>query len=127
MSDEKQIERCSISHIRDLPVAPPLSLCAVFRNNGKPPPSHVASLRPPPKAVIPPTPLTQRKLDELEVLVNALSPDISYGDWVSVGMILSFETGNSCEGFAIWDQWSSRGSKYPGISQMRAKWGSFKP
>jgi hypothetical protein len=41
-------------------------------------------------------------------------------------MAISYETGNSDEGYAIWDGWSSKGSKYPGPDETRYKWQSFK-
>ena len=54
-------------------------------------------------------------------LLNAISPDCGYDEWIKVGMALKHE-GADC---AVWDDWSSRGSKYK-AGECAKKWRSFK-
>ncbi len=63
--------------------------------------------------------------EKLERAVNALDPDMLMADWVRVGMGLYHQFNGSAEGFALWDIWSSQGSKY-NEKEMRARWRSFK-
>ena len=51
-----------------------------------------------------------------------ISPDVEYNDWMRVGA--SLYHGLGAEGFALWDDWSRRGTKYqPG--ECEKKWPSF--
>ena len=49
-------------------------------------------------------------------------PADDYGIWTKVGMALKFE-GYS---FSIWDEWSRKSSKYPGVESCNRKWNSFR-
>lgn len=60
----------------------------------------------------------QRIADMLE----HISPDCDYEDWVKVGMAIHDET--SGDGFSLWDTWSKNGSKY-NADEMDYKWHSF--
>ena len=61
-------------------------------------------------------------VDEVRDLLSFIDPDISYDDWIAVGMALHSE-GMS---LAVWDEWSKRGSKYkPGCTIPH--WKSFRP
>lgn len=53
--------------------------------------------------------------------LSFIDPDIGYTEWIFVGM------GLHREGFSIdmWDNWSSRGSKYNGIGDLQTHWRSF--
>lgn len=53
----------------------------------------------------------------------SLDPDIGHSDWLMVGMALHAET--SGEGFELWNEWSSYGTKYPGADALRERWNSF--
>jgi len=55
--------------------------------------------------------------------LDALDPDMSHDEWLHVGMALHHETQG--EGFAQWDEWSSKGSKYPGTELLHKRWESF--
>lgn len=57
--------------------------------------------------------------------VYALSPDLPYDQWLKVGQAIHHETEGSIEGYLLWDQWSLRGSDYPGADELDAKWDSF--
>jgi KaiC/GvpD/RAD55 family RecA-like ATPase len=60
---------------------------------------------------------------QIQAALAALDPDCGYDEWLRVGMALHHETGG--EGFELWDDWSSRGSKYPGRDLLERKWEGF--
>lgn len=66
------------------------------------------------------------ELKELRQLVAKHDADGSYDDWIKVGMAIHYETGGSEDGFALWDEWSSAGSKYKGTSDLESHWRSFR-
>lgn len=53
-------------------------------------------------------------------LLSYIPPDCSYDEWIKIGMALKTEG----QPFSVWDDWSSRGSKY-NAGEMRSKWSSF--
>lgn len=63
---------------------------------------------------------------EISALLEQLDPDMEYGEWTKVGMAVHHETEGSEDGLAIYDAWSSRGSKYKGAGEVRIKWRSLK-
>lgn len=64
-------------------------------------------------------------VERMEELLAALDPDIGRDDWIKVGMALHHEQeGDDC-GFALWDEWSQQGAKYPGEEALRSQWDSF--
>lgn len=61
-------------------------------------------------------------VDEVRDLLSYIDADITYDDWIAVGMALHSE-GMS---LAVWDEWSKRGTKYrPGCTIPH--WRSFRP
>lgn len=58
----------------------------------------------------------------LEAL-DVLDTELHYDTWLSVGMAIHHETRG--EGFAIWDEWSQRSSKYTNSDYGLYKWESF--
>ncbi len=72
-----------------------------------------------------PTPPASGNLPELEALVLKRDPSCGYDEWIKIGMAIHHETEGSEEGFALWDQWSNKSDKYPGIGQIRTHWQSF--
>ncbi|MGE0367073.1 MAG: AAA family ATPase [Phycisphaerales bacterium] len=64
-------------------------------------------------------------LEELEALLTPLDADMTYDEWIKVGMALHHETGGSEAGLALWDQWSAQGSKYQGLEDLEPHWQSF--
>lgn len=50
-----------------------------------------------------------------------ISPDNEYADWISIGMAIK----DHGLPFHVWDNWSSKGSKYPGSIELQKKWNSF--
>jgi hypothetical protein len=69
----------------------------------------------------PGTPLA--KIAEVVSALAVLDPDITYGDWLKIGMALH-STGAGLEAYRLWDEWSARGQGYrPGECAYR--WGTF--
>jgi hypothetical protein len=56
-------------------------------------------------------------------LMSHVDPDLSYEEWVKIGMAIHHTMAG--DGFELWDQWSARGSKYPGSAQLERHWHSF--
>ncbi len=54
-----------------------------------------------------------------------LDPNMSYLEWLRVGMALHHETGGEVRGLDLWDQWSAAGASYPGRDLLEAKWDGF--
>ena len=59
---------------------------------------------------------------EIEEMLNHIDPDVDYETWIRIGMAIH-HTMNG-DGFALWDAWSSKGSKYQ-REIMDYKWHSF--
>lgn len=60
-------------------------------------------------------------MTDFSKLLSFINPDCSYDEWLKVGMALKTEGAP----FQVWDDWSSRGSKY-NAGEMRAKWDGFR-
>lgn len=54
-------------------------------------------------------------------MLSCINPDCSYDEWLKIGMALKTEG----VPFQVWDDWSSRGSKY-NAGEMQAKWNGFR-
>lgn len=61
--------------------------------------------------------------EQIESFLKELPDDLGYDDWVKVGMAVHHETYG--EGFALWDEWSSRSPKYTDSAYSLARWESF--
>lgn len=68
----------------------------------------------------PPIGLTSEQISEALDVIDADSP---HSTWLNVGMALHHETQGS--GFELWNDWSSRGAKYPGEESLQRRWDSF--
>ncbi|MEN8108474.1 MAG: PriCT-2 domain-containing protein [Pseudomonadota bacterium] len=68
-------------------------------------------------------------MDQATARINAMlehvDPDCGYDDWLHILMAIFHETGGSDDGFVLANAWSSKGSKYSGEKELRAKWDSF--
>lgn len=76
------------------------------------------------------TPTVRNTLDtgKIESAIGAISPDVPYDAWISIGMALHHEfsqVGNPEKGFEMWVQWSSASLKFPGVYELRTHWNSF--
>lgn len=67
--------------------------------------------------------LTAKEMARIMFALLHISPDVDYTTWVQIGMGLRNSFGDAA--FPIWDNWSSRGSDYPGTKTLRAKWAGF--
>lgn len=56
-------------------------------------------------------------------MLHSIPPDSPHEIWLRCGMATHHATEGS--GFAIWDRWSSTGTKYPGSAALEARWHSF--
>jgi hypothetical protein len=94
---------------------------AVYRHNGREAP------RPP----VPREPITYNpaaaslRADEISTLLEVIDPDCGYADWIAVGMAIHYRLDGSDDGFALFNSWSSKGSKYQGLADLKKKWASF--
>lgn len=62
---------------------------------------------------------------QLPALLDAIDPDCPRPEWVRVLMAVFHTTGGSDEGFALVDEWSSKGEKYKGTKELEIQWRSF--
>lgn len=62
----------------------------------------------------------------LRELIANRDPDASYDEWLRVGMALHYETRGSDSGLAVWNEWSSRGTKYKNRDDLAVRWRSFR-
>ena len=60
---------------------------------------------------------------EIYTMLDHVPSDCDYETWVRCGMAVHHATGGT--GLAIWDAWSSAGSKYPGPEKLEHHWHSF--
>jgi len=56
-------------------------------------------------------------------VLSHIPPDADYDTWIRCGMAIH-HTFNG-DGLHIWDEWSAKGSKYPGFDQIQRHWHSF--
>lgn len=61
--------------------------------------------------------------EQIEGYLKALPEDLSYDEWVKVGMAVHHETYG--EGFALWDEWSATSPKYTDTAYSMQRWESF--
>lgn len=78
----------------------------------------------PDTAPIPTTPTDNEWSNEdVEDMLSFIDPDVFYDEWVSIGMALQ-DGGFS---FAMFNNWSAKGSKYKGQKDCDFHWKSFNP
>ena len=65
---------------------------------------------------------------ELQGLLRQLHPDDRHPDrpWISVLIIINYETAGHPDGFALADAWSRRGKAYKGSAGVRKYWNNIK-
>ena len=66
-------------------------------------------------------------VDKLRALLVKYSPDAPYPEWLKIGMALHHAGNGSPTSLAVWNEFSAKGKKYKGISDLRAHWVSFGP
>lgn len=67
-------------------------------------------------------PMTDER-SKLESALAFVSSDCSYRDWYQVGMAIYAALGEG--GLSVWDWWSSKSKKYPGLATLESHWKSF--
>lgn len=70
-------------------------------------------------------PKSRMSYDQIAKMISNIDPDTNMADWVRVGMALYYQYDGGDDGFALWDEWSSNGTKYR-PKEMRHRWDSFK-
>jgi hypothetical protein len=60
---------------------------------------------------------------DLADMLSHVDPDTDHETWVRCGMALHHASGGTA--FDVWDQWSNRGTKYPGRETLSKRWHSF--
>ena len=61
--------------------------------------------------------------DDIKDMLSHISPDTDHETWYRTGMAIHHIT--SGQGFALWDDWSSIGEKYPSSQTLEKRWHSF--
>ena len=64
------------------------------------------------------------KPEKIKAMLDAADPDTNRKDWIGVGVVLAKELEEE-KGFEWWNEWSSRGQKYPGLREMQKQWRSL--
>lgn len=64
------------------------------------------------------------KRAELESALAFVAADCDYNTWIDIGITLYAELGDAA-GLAVWEWWSSKGSKYQGGADLASHWKSF--
>lgn len=60
-------------------------------------------------------------MNDYAKMLSYINPDCPYDEWLKIGMALKTEG----QPFQVWDDWSSRGSKY-NQGEMQSKWDGFR-
>ena len=60
---------------------------------------------------------------DLAEMLSFIDPDTDHDTWVRCGMACHHASGGTA--FGVWDNWSSRGTKYPGSEVLTRRWHSF--
>lgn len=60
---------------------------------------------------------------DIAAMLAAIDPDCDHETWYRAGMAVHEATGGT--GFALWNDWSARGAKYPGHDVLERRWHSF--
>ncbi len=72
------------------------------------------------------SPATIEDLDARQVreMLDNVDPDCPHDAWFRIGLGLHHQFG--AEGFDLWNEWSARGTKYPGERTLRTRWRSIR-
>ena len=60
---------------------------------------------------------------EIADMLSVIDPDCDHEKWVKIGMAIHDATNGT--GLDLWNEWSSRGEKYPTFGQIEKRWHSF--
>ncbi len=72
------------------------------------------------------SPTATEDLDPRQVreMLDRVDPDCPHDSWFRIGLGLHHQFG--AEGFDLWNEWSARGTKYPGERTLRTRWRSIR-
>lgn len=70
-------------------------------------------------------PLEGVTTDEVKEALTYIDPNCVYYEWLEIACAIKHQFNNNL-GFDLWDQWSSKGQKYPGQDELIKKWGTIK-
>lgn len=121
-SGPRRIKINNIDDVSQLSAASQDLIDAVFQHNGRKVP------RPPTKKDTQeeePSKLNNHTQAEIKAYLAHIDPDCGYGDWCNIGMALHHEFNGKEIGLDIFDEWSSKGSKYEDQVSLEKKWQSF--
>ncbi len=93
---------------------------SVFLHNGREAP------RPAAVRAADASPATPTPIEKIAALLAYIDASCGHADWVRVLMAIFHETLGSEAGLELADEWSSKGSSYKGLSEIQAKWRSFR-
>lgn len=95
---------------------------AVYQHNGREAPNQLVPVSP---MSVHSEPQSQ-VIAKLKALLAHIDPDCGYSIWLQVLMAIFQETGGSEEGLRLAIEWSGKGKKFKGSSEIKAKWRSFR-
>ena len=75
-------------------------------------------------------PVPNLTLEQVEQALDAIDPDVGYKQWYEIAASLRhqfIDEDDARLAYQLFDEWSSRGSKYRGEKDTYAKWKSFRP
>jgi hypothetical protein len=121
-STGKEADIEEAENVAELTVANQDLIDAVFIHNGRDAPRQSVVKAPSPRPL--PANMDQG-IARLSAMLEHIDPDCGYEDWLHVLMAIYHETGGSDDGLALAIAWSSKGHKYSGEDEIRAKWDSF--
>lgn len=61
--------------------------------------------------------------EQIEEMLSFIDPDCDHETWIKIGMAIHHATNGG--GFALWDKWSAKGSKYPNSDILNNRWASL--
>ena len=72
------------------------------------------------------SPVKREDIDPRSVreMLDKINPDSGHAPWFSVGQGLHHQFG--ADGFDLWNEWSAKGTKYPGEKTLLTRWRSIK-
>ena len=75
-------------------------------------------------------PISGITVEAIRPAFDFLDPDMDYPEWVLIATCLKHQfrrEDEAREAFELFDEWSSKGTKYRGTKETQAKWKSFRP
>jgi hypothetical protein len=64
-------------------------------------------------------------LDDARAALAVLDPDMPMQQWIEIAAALKHQF-DSDDALAVWDEWSSKGKKYPGQEELGYRWSTLK-